>query len=487
MKPTIDMTVSPFDRGDAAAQPLVRLRYVPRPRWIPSRYNARTVGDDGRLILWNTFTGAVCVFTARDRERVLRRLEKDGVAEPLDRTAEFLGRRGFLVRQGTDELDRFRYWYGRTHWRSDLLQLILMATEDCNFRCVYCFEKFERGTMSPEVRQGVRALVLRRASSLSSLSVSWFGGEPLYGWEAVEELSPFFLDVAKRHGIAHDQAMTTNGYLLTEEKATRLLEWGCTRYQITVDGLAEEHDCRRVGRDGSPTHAVVLDNLRSLKARKTPFDVSIRVNFDRENVPRLGPFLEALSEDFGGDARFKLCFRAVGRWGGDNDDQLAVCGTGEARQVVTALRETARGLGLRHEGGIRDVARFGAEVCYAARPYNFVVGASGKLMKCTVVLYELDDNIVGQLHPDGRVEVDDERMARWVKPHYESDASCRGCHVLPVCQGASCPLSRVTHGTRTCSTTRGTLKREMRLTLEHDLRTPAPRAVAKATAAGAAV
>jgi uncharacterized protein len=473
---TPEMSVSPLDgapRATGAVPALVQLRATPRALLVPSRFNARTVGDDGRLILWNTLSGALSVFKPKDRERVLATLSRGGVREPLGRIGEYLRRRGFLVPAARSELEGFRYRFAQQHWRRDVLQLILLASEDCNFRCVYCYERFRNGTMRPEVRAGVRALVEARAPRLSQLGISWFGGEPLYGWEAVEELAPFFAETARRYGLPLSHQMTTNAYLLTEERTTRLLEWGCSSYQVTVDGLAAEHDCKRVGRDGSPTWQVIMDNLRSLRDRSAAFQVAVRVNFDNDNLPRMAPFIEALSEDFGGDPRFVLRFRAVGRWGGGNDEQLAVCGTGDRREALDGLRRQALEMDLAVEGGIRDLSAMGAQVCYAARPFNFIVGATGKLMKCTVALDEMEENVVGRLHPDGRLELVDERMAAWVNPHFESDAQCRSCYVLPGCQGAACPLTRVQSGTRTCCEVRGELKREMRFTLAQADRRPA--------------
>ncbi|WP_420128813.1 radical SAM protein [Longimicrobium sp.] len=465
--PTPDMQTSPLDRDPSVRQPsLVKLGYTPKARWVPSRYNARTVGHDGRLILWNTYTGAISVFQPKDRDRVLAALSVSGVEEPLGSTASYLVRRGYLVTSSVSELDKFRYRYGREQFRTDILQLILLASEDCNFRCVYCYEKFQRGTMSPEVRHGLREMVTKRAPRLNELDISWFGGEPLYGWEAVEELAPFFKRVADEHGIRHRQNMTTNAYLLTEERATRLLEWGCRTYQITIDGLPDQHNCKRVGRDGSPTYHVILDNLRSLKARDDVFSVIVRVNFDRDNVMALGAFLEALSEDFGGDPRFKLRFRAVGKWGGSNDQNLDTCGLDEQKAVLAQLREKAGEVDLGLEAGVRRMASFGSEVCYAARPYNFIVGASGKLMKCTVVLEELESNVVGQILPDGTMDLKDEYMAQWVKPYFETDPLCQKCYVLPICQGSHCPLPRITeNNTRQCSSVKKELKFDMRFTL----------------------
>lgn len=468
MAPTIDMKVSPYDRGAMAAVPasLVQLRYAPRTRWIPSRFNARTVGDDGRVLLWNSYTGAVSAFDARHREQVLALLSSEGTAEPLGKVGEYMTKRGFLVRAGTNELDKFRYQYMLQQGRQDVLEFILLASEDCNFRCVYCYEKFERGTMTPETREGVKRLLEKRAPYLNQMSVAWFGGEPLYGWEAIEDLEPFFNRTAAKHGLEFGQHMTTNAYLLTEERATRLLDWGCSRFQITIDGLPAEHDCKRVGRDGSPTYHVILDNLRSLAQRTSPFKVDLRVNFDRDNFSRLGQFMEVISEDFAGDPRFQMRFRAVGKWGGANDDNLATCGVLEEKEVKRELQKKAVEVGLAHESGIGGLASLGSQVCYAARPYNFIVGATGKLMKCTIALYEMEENVVGQLHPDGTLELHDQEMAHWVAPHFESDSMCKSCYVLPGCQGAHCPLTRVQANQRTCCSVKGNLKHEMRYTLE---------------------
>jgi uncharacterized protein len=464
--PTAEMTTSPLDRGPAPAGGLTQLRYVPQRRWTASRFNARTLHDDGRMLLWNTLSGAVSEFLPQHRAGVLALLGGGGAPEPLDGMAKHLAQRGFLVPADLDEVGRFRMLFGQQHWRSDVLQMILLASEDCNFRCVYCYEKFRNGTMRPEVRQGVRALVEQRAPRLRELSANWFGGEPLYGWEAIEELAPFFRATADRYGLGFTSHMTTNGFLLTEERATKLLEWGTNSYQITVDGMAEEHDCKRPGRDGSGTWQVIMDNLRALKQRRAEFQVTVRVNFDRDNYLRLGPFLEQLSEDFAGDRRYSLRFRQVGKWGGPNDDTLNTCGVMEHRYVLDELRAEAIERGLRPEGGIDAMASAGSQVCYAGRPYHFIVGATGKLMKCTVVLDDLPENVVGRIHPDGRLEVDDANLLKWVAPHFETDSLCQTCHVLPGCQGAACPLTRITTGERTCCSVKSNLKREMRFNLD---------------------
>jgi uncharacterized protein len=100
-------------------------------------------------------------------------------------------------------------------------------------------------------------------------------------------------------------------------------------------------------------------------------------------------------------------------------------------------------------------------VCYAARPYNFIVGATGDLMKCTIDLDTQDHNIVGRLLPDGSLELDGDKMALWTEPAFERDAGCQRCHVLPACQGIHCPKIRIDDGKRPCTGARRTAKQEM--------------------------
>jgi uncharacterized protein len=447
---------SPHDLLAAHAGPAVS----PVQHWVPSRYNVRATAEDGRLVLWNTLSGKLTVFKPEDRELVLELLQKKGFEAPKEKVVGYLVERGYLVRKGVDEFRYFQQLFGQEHYRTDVLELILLASEDCNFRCTYCYEDFARGTMIPQVREGVKNLVRKRAKKLNRLQISWFGGEPLYGWEAVEDLAPFFVEIADEHEISLGSNMTTNGYLLTPDVAEKLLSWRVRHFQVTLDGLPEHHNHSRVGRDGSPTFERIFENLKALARRDEKFFVLLRVNFDRVNAGGLPQFIDMLAQEFRDDPRFSLSLKQVGKWGGPNDAQLDVCGGDEAAHIQRDLLAQAGRQGL-HFGSLRDATRLGAKVCYAARPYNFLIGATGKVMKCTIVLDKEDYNVVGRITPEGDLEIDGDRMALWTEPAFEQDQQCRKCVVLPNCQGISCPLVRIEQHTQPCISTRSNPKGEL--------------------------
>jgi uncharacterized protein len=126
---------------------------------------------------------------------------------------------------------------------------------------------------------------------------------------------------------------------------------------------------------GGPSFAVIYENLKAMRAFQDKFSVHVQINFDRENLPCLDEFMDMLKGDFAGDQRFQLRFYPVGQWGGPNDDKLAVCGTG-GTDSRNWLELKAIEKGLYPESKLPYMTpHSGASVCYAARPYNLLIGA----------------------------------------------------------------------------------------------------------------
>lgn len=453
MESPIDVRkVSPYDIGCSTQQQLVQINTEPVQEWYPSQFNARTTDEEGHIILWNSKSGAFAIFEPKQKAQLDRYLTQQGYKGKLDGLGKYLLERSYIISADTNEYRQFQAMFGQQHYRSDTMELILLSSEDCNFRCKYCYEKFLRGTMLPEVRNNIKQLIQKRAESIRKFGVDWFGGEPLYGFAAIEDLAPFFCEMVDKHGWKYSSTITTNAYLLTSEVAAKLLSWRIKNFQITVDGAEEHHNLNRPARDGSGTFHVIFDNLRELAKFPDDFFVRLRVNFDNDTHPHLEALFDMLQQSFGPDPRFQLAFHPVGKWGGANDNNLDVCGTRESFGVLQHLHEQAAARGLGHSTFI-DRYTFGAGVCYAARPYNFIIGADGKIMKCTVALDQYDYNVVGSLQEGGELVLDPEKWAKWVDPAFSSDKGCQKCHLLASCQGMSCPWVRFEENVSPCSAT----------------------------------
>lgn len=330
---------------------------------------------------------------------------------------------GHLVEAQTDEFATAAKHQMAGFFRNEVLHLILFPTEKCNFRCVYCYEKFELGAMRAEVREGVKNLVRRRASGLKELYIGWFGGEPLLVSEVVLELSKTFVALSQEHGFAYQAHATTNGYFLTPEL----------------------HNPKRKLAEGGPTFERIWQNLLFLKGLQAEFQVTLRINLDQENYPQSQKFIRLLGATFGSDPRFELHLHPVGKWGGANDQSLKVLDDGYS--LLPELYRHGKNCGLSPALGA-GLNPFGS-VCYAAKPYSFAIRADGRVNKCTIAL-EDDRNQVGRLLPDGTLLLNQEKFKPWVFQNALTDSGCQACSLRPACQGAACPLERMNTGQRPC-------------------------------------
>jgi uncharacterized protein len=424
---------------------------LPTIRVRPSQFNARTVANDGTLLLFNSYSGAFSGLPPQTRAKAEALLHREGCVTEQTGLAKYMLDRGFLVRDTVNELNKVRALHGSQHYRSDKLGLILLASEECNFRCVYCYEAFSRGTMEPWVRQAVVAMVEQHIQQLRHIDISWFGGEPLLGLDAIRDISPRLQSLALTNGVAYTSQMTTNAFLLTPDVFDELLSYNVRKFQITLDGAPAEHDCKRVLKGGGPSFQTIYDNLLAAQKSSEQFTIRLRVNFDNKNLLHMPDYFELLKQNFANDARFQLAFHPVARWGGANDGQLDLVTATRVYSNEVYLMALATKMGLAVESKLPRLQGItGSQVCYAARPYNLIIGADGTVMKCTIDLDQKERNIVGKLLPNGVFDIDSEKLTRWAEPYFESDEICKMCFYLPACQGSCCPQARFDDGKRPC-------------------------------------
>jgi uncharacterized protein len=293
--------------------------------YVPTRYLSFSTSENGGLVLYNSLNGAIGAVSsdqAKDVKNALKRTARHHKLE--DKLLADLAEGGFLIPEGTDEAQIMQNKY-LEKYNQDTLNLIILPTEKCNFHCTYCYESFERDRMPEGIREGIKKFVAGQ-KNLKFLELQWFGGEPLVEADIVIEQAKYFREYCEERGIQCSMGMTTNGSLLTPEIAEQLIPLGLSHFQITLDGVKEEHDARRLPIDGKPSYDRILENLRYLKSTSHPFTVMLRHNFDPKNLERLEEYLESIRIEFAGDARFKPHFEPIATWGSANDDSLDVIG-----------------------------------------------------------------------------------------------------------------------------------------------------------------
>jgi uncharacterized protein len=410
-----------------------------------SSYNVEVAPSektDGKYLLYNTSSGKLIAAKSS-----FVKLQESYEQNPLLReTDETLFQMGFLVPHEMNELAFTRYKLAE---KSSLRNqsLIILPTEQCNFRCVYCYEEFIKGKMTDELQQSLIKWVETNAMKWDSLSIGWFGGEPLVAFDVIKNISRKVIDICNKNNIHYSANMTTNGYLLNIDKVKELYDLGIRRYQITIDGPEDYHNKNRILYGGQGTFRKIMDNLLAIHASDYKVQVTIRTNFDSHNGPLIPTLLDELSESFAKDDRFSFRLHPVGKWGGDNDDDLPVCTSKDAQNIIMDNTHYGISKGLQSSNAKSFIVP--ESICYASMPNHLVIGSDGTLYKCTVA-FDLPSNQIGQLQTDGTMTVDPYKFSQWVSNDGAADKVCTSCKIHPICHGASCPLLRIEHGTRPC-------------------------------------
>ena len=168
--------------------------------WHVSRYNVAARLPGSKLTaIYNTYKRTCAEYTPIELY----------VMSVLDQVPENNPLIGRLARRGViadhDERDAFEAERKRGCLipPDSTLSVTICPTLACNFECPYCFATRKGGKMAPEVQDDVVALVARMldASKAETLSITWFGGEPLMATDVIEELSPRLVSLAEERGV----------------------------------------------------------------------------------------------------------------------------------------------------------------------------------------------------------------------------------------------------------------------------------------------
>lgn len=299
----------------------------------------------------------------------------------------------------------------------NVLELIVLPTEKCNFRCTYCYEDFAIGKMSPKVLNSLKQLIDERSKDLRVFQLSWFGGEPLIASDIVLDLSRFSQRICRENEIEFASNITTNGYLLTPDLLSDLVDADVRHYQVSIDGDQATHDMTRVLGSGAGTYDVIMNNLIAALNSKHEFRIILRLHITRQNIDGIERAFEQLNGIFGNDDRFGFFIKAIENLGGGADVKQSVPEKGDAKNMRSRIEA------LLAQNDPKDGA---IDICYAARPNSFVIRADGGVGKCTV-LFNSDSNKLGNLGRNGELDLDVEKLRRWMHGFETLDRAALHC------------------------------------------------------------
>ena len=414
-----------------------------------SKYNYTIFDDDGNLILYNFLTGL----------NSLTKVNKDDVkkfnqlflscenveyssSDEYYRVVEQLIETGILVDENVEEsiyCDSFSY---ENIFDSELV-LTVLPTGKCNFKCPYCFEidkSFCRTAMTIENQNALLKFVQKTISKHTSLTIGWFGGEPLLESQIIKYLSENIIKICNTRFIPYSSEMTTNGFLLDEKMFDMLYKLKIYNYQITIDGTKDHHDKYRVTQNGKGTYDVIMSNLLKIKSsKKYRFArILLRVNVLKDSFERFDEFIDCLSSTFGDDDRFGITFMPVANFSNENANNIEIEKVTSKDIHKKLFENSSYTKTFFNEKEERISSLLPKRKCVAARKNTYVIAPDLSVYKCCIY-FDHPTNKIGYINSNGDLVIDESKHRKWYTTN-KLFKSCIDCFYLPVCKSTACPI-----------------------------------------------
>lgn len=169
--------------------------------------------------------------------------------------------------------------------RKGLGKFVLNITNMCNLGCRYCYAnggtyKSSEGIMSEEVAEKALNQAYEKFGSIHTIQI--FGGEPTMNMPVIRFICKY---ITKRNESSEEKSqigIVTNGTLFTDEFIQLVKDYhiGVT---VSYDGNPEVNDIMRVYKNGTPTAAVILENMKKLR-KSTGEPTLIEVTYNRHHT-----------------------------------------------------------------------------------------------------------------------------------------------------------------------------------------------------------
>lgn len=318
------------------------------------------------------------------------------------------------------------------------LTLILKMSKDCNFRCVYCYEKFEPINMRKSVENGIIKFIesVFKKKKIKRLVISWFGGEPLINIDGIENMSLKILDLCEKYNIEYNSAIVTNGYLLTKKNIEKLIKLKVNNFQITIDGPSYVHNKQRKSIDKKDTYEIIKQHLFNLKNNESNYKVIIRTNISKELLECMDDYEDDLLIKFNDDPRFFTIYHPVVDF---SDCSHEVTDEEVMNLIINSIKKGIKFSYLTEY--LSPINSF----CYGIKENNYVIDVDGNVSKCTVVNEPY--SIIGKIMESGELKKNSFSII-WENSRISD--KCISCNSYASCGGGACPLYYLKNGYARC-------------------------------------
>ena len=334
---------------------------------------------------------------------------------------EILVRSKCIVDSDYDEINEISFKDILLRTNRKELHLTIAPTNNCNFKCIYCFEQDRRNViMDSNVIEDLISFIASY-KDIDTIGIDWFGGEPLMSIDIIEEITNHILKLNKKI----NSFIVTNGYLLNKKNISTLKRLGINSAQITIDGPKEIHDKRRPLLNGNGTFDKIIKNIDNVFNEIPEFGMIIRVNIDKENSSFFKDIYSVFKE--------RYFNRNINVYVGFVDGINACASINNCNFSRTEQVEFKKNILKKHSINLGVYPSNNRKGFIAKYLNGYVVRADGMLFKCWNYIGMPERSISNVNKPK---TANCTLFFRYFNAENNIyDEQCKGCISLPICDG----------------------------------------------------
>ncbi len=391
-----------------------------------SKYNIKVkLPNEEKYLIYNTlYKGLICI-----EPEFLDALENcNSKTQKQKEAIESFKEQKFIIEDEENEFEFLKYEFYKAMFDNTELVLTIAPTLACNFRCPYCYETSRSKTIDTKGIHAIVDFVIERykENNFKKLKVNWYGGEPLLAINEIEEISKLLIEFSEKNNIEYTARMVTNGSLINENIIEILKSIKVKDIQITIDGLKENHDKRRISKDGKSTFDLIISNTK--KAIKSGITVGIRMNTDEVNKDDYSKLVKIF----------------------ENDKEVYVY-MGHLRQYDNNLRKLEynffskeRFSNLEYENfekmnrsieDLENILECKKIFCSATIDNNFIIDEKCNVYKCWNDIGNDNRIIFNLMEKPEKREINKIELMKYMGWNPFNQKECQKCKVFPICAG----------------------------------------------------
>jgi uncharacterized protein len=387
------------------------------------------------------YTGALDLI----KSDVVQHLRHHTIDKINSNTIQSLFKRGYVTDRTANEEQMYVKSLANIIQKRNRKQItssfLFLVSYDCNFRCAYCFENNYKEKSWPKLAF-TKEMVDKAYKTMLEIepnrgkhadSIILYGGEPLLSENYA--IVKYIIEEGRKRDYTF--RAITNGYdlhtyldLLGRRKIQSL--------QITVDGLEETHDSRRIHYRYTKSFRKIIDNIDA--ALSTGVNIEVRMNGDKTNYGDIEKLVTFFTEKGWFDMKnFSFCPATTYRENTTIEEKQRSYTRAEFIKKVTELKEFSQNkiqditsIGHHLNDSIQNNKFFPLKVafCGAFQGMN-ILDPIGNIYPCWEVV-GLKDHIIAN-YKKGLVYTQENK--KWQNRTIMNMERCTRCKYALICTG----------------------------------------------------